>query len=411
MSWAARRTTTREEDSAYCLLGIFDVNMPLLYGEGSKAFLCLQEEIMRTSTDLSILLWQGDASATNGMLAATPLCFEDMKRSHLDMMRHRTAFNTSQGWDTNNAGVSVRLVAYPYLRSLDSESIICAQIHENFGKSVIGIFLQKLSPGEIPMATASYRRIAVHGKTWVELDARSLAGLGLSQQLFITRQALADYTTDGFRRCRVVIQPPGHTTHIARHRSLVRDYHTPKNLPILIARVGETDTKYRFNFKPVSAQHLFGHMVVTLQYRVEILVCFGCDRESRAICLLLPFCAQLYGHGVGAADLLNWSNALCSDPQSDGINVRHACEFFAVSSNDNLIGSSRELDARGIHLTLDGGVFSDLYCASLSIEPGKFLKYYFGSEGVRLDEGKLAEYEQQLNASRRDHFQIADCNA
>jgi hypothetical protein len=35
MSWAAGRETTRIEDLAYCLLGIFDVNMPLLYGEGS----------------------------------------------------------------------------------------------------------------------------------------------------------------------------------------------------------------------------------------------------------------------------------------------------------------------------------------------------------------------------------------
>ncbi|ORX96679.1 hypothetical protein BCR34DRAFT_628773 [Clohesyomyces aquaticus] len=37
MSWASRRTTTREEDMAYCLLGIFDVHMPLLYGEGERA--------------------------------------------------------------------------------------------------------------------------------------------------------------------------------------------------------------------------------------------------------------------------------------------------------------------------------------------------------------------------------------
>lgn len=59
MSWAASRSTTREEDEAYCLLGIFGVNMPLLYGEGVKAFQRLQEEIVRTSTsiDHSILVW------------------------------------------------------------------------------------------------------------------------------------------------------------------------------------------------------------------------------------------------------------------------------------------------------------------------------------------------------------------
>jgi hypothetical protein len=38
MSWAARRVYTRQEDIAYCLLGIFKVNMPLLHGEGGLAF-------------------------------------------------------------------------------------------------------------------------------------------------------------------------------------------------------------------------------------------------------------------------------------------------------------------------------------------------------------------------------------
>ncbi|RSL45093.1 hypothetical protein CEP51_016139 [Fusarium floridanum] len=58
MAWAAGRNTTRTEDMAYCLLGLFQVNMPLLYGEGRKAFLRLQEEILKQSTskDHSILL-------------------------------------------------------------------------------------------------------------------------------------------------------------------------------------------------------------------------------------------------------------------------------------------------------------------------------------------------------------------
>jgi hypothetical protein len=47
MQWASSRETTRIEDQAYCLMGIFDINMPLLYGEGQKAFIRLQEEIMR----------------------------------------------------------------------------------------------------------------------------------------------------------------------------------------------------------------------------------------------------------------------------------------------------------------------------------------------------------------------------
>jgi hypothetical protein len=51
MSWIGERQTTREEDAAYCLLGIFDVHMPLIYGEGGKkAFNRLRKEIREQCT-------------------------------------------------------------------------------------------------------------------------------------------------------------------------------------------------------------------------------------------------------------------------------------------------------------------------------------------------------------------------
>ncbi|KAK5315542.1 hypothetical protein LTR93_009797 [Exophiala xenobiotica] len=58
MFWAAHRKTTREEDIAYCLLGIFRVNMPLLYGEGTRAFRRLQLQILSESNDHSIFAWE-----------------------------------------------------------------------------------------------------------------------------------------------------------------------------------------------------------------------------------------------------------------------------------------------------------------------------------------------------------------
>lgn len=58
MSWAATREATRAEDIAYSLFGIFDVHMPLLYGEGKqKAFMRLQEEIMKFSNDHTLFAW------------------------------------------------------------------------------------------------------------------------------------------------------------------------------------------------------------------------------------------------------------------------------------------------------------------------------------------------------------------
>jgi hypothetical protein len=78
MSWAAARETTRVEDLAYCLLGIFDVNMSLIYGEGMKAFARLQTAIVQTTADLSIFAWADDRLGCpqyTGMLAESPRQF------------------------------------------------------------------------------------------------------------------------------------------------------------------------------------------------------------------------------------------------------------------------------------------------------------------------------------------------
>ncbi|PSN62458.1 HET-domain-containing protein [Corynespora cassiicola Philippines] len=45
MSWSAQRNTTKKEDKAYCLLGLFGVYMPLIYGEGDYAFIRLKKII------------------------------------------------------------------------------------------------------------------------------------------------------------------------------------------------------------------------------------------------------------------------------------------------------------------------------------------------------------------------------
>jgi hypothetical protein len=71
MSWASYRETTRTEDLAYCLLGIFRINMPLLYGEGEKAFLRLQEEIMKTSDDQTLFAWEYENSDPQRLLFQT----------------------------------------------------------------------------------------------------------------------------------------------------------------------------------------------------------------------------------------------------------------------------------------------------------------------------------------------------
>lgn len=71
MSWAAFRETTRSEDEAYSLMGLFSVNMPPLYGEGGRnAFRRLQIEIMQTSHDHTIFAWN-KRTTSGDMLASS----------------------------------------------------------------------------------------------------------------------------------------------------------------------------------------------------------------------------------------------------------------------------------------------------------------------------------------------------
>ena len=74
MSWISRRQTRRVEDMAYCLLGIFNVHMSLLYGEGRRAFLRLELKILKKSDDESIFAWTS-ASEHSGLLALWPDAF------------------------------------------------------------------------------------------------------------------------------------------------------------------------------------------------------------------------------------------------------------------------------------------------------------------------------------------------
>jgi hypothetical protein len=115
MSWASGRQTTKMEDIAYCLLGIFGMHMPLLYGEGMNAFLRLQEEIIKASDDQSIFAWRSRESPSNnvtcGLLAPSPGEFEDsgsIVPSRISLgIRHLTAARSPI--TINNKGLEVSL--------------------------------------------------------------------------------------------------------------------------------------------------------------------------------------------------------------------------------------------------------------------------------------------------------------
>jgi hypothetical protein len=104
MSWASKRETTRVEDMAYSLMGLFGVNMPPLYGEGQKAFIRLQLEILRVSDDESIFAWADDNDRySTGLLALSPAAFKNSG----DVVRHR--FYNRPPYSVTNQGLSIEM--------------------------------------------------------------------------------------------------------------------------------------------------------------------------------------------------------------------------------------------------------------------------------------------------------------
>ncbi|KAI6044299.1 heterokaryon incompatibility protein-domain-containing protein [Pisolithus marmoratus] len=125
LSWAADRRTTRVEDVAYSLLGLLDVNMPMLYGEGKKAFQRLQEEIIRRSNDHSIFAWDPDGKGirTTSVLADDPSYFRgchNIKKVEFDEfikeLKEEEEPNQArlQMFSVTNGGIQIWLPLTPY---------------------------------------------------------------------------------------------------------------------------------------------------------------------------------------------------------------------------------------------------------------------------------------------------------
>jgi hypothetical protein len=154
MSWASNRVTTREEDMAYCLFGLFDINMPMLYGEGGeRAFLRLQEEIIKTSDDQSLFSWSVEAGAPLiGLLAPRPSLFVGCG----DIVPLKS-WRASEPYSMTNSGLRItgllaRTLDFNQSHQTkfppDSDHILmikCCSLRKP--ERMIGIFVKEIFPG------------------------------------------------------------------------------------------------------------------------------------------------------------------------------------------------------------------------------------------------------------------------
>ena len=166
MSWASKRVTTRVEDIAYCLIGIFGINLPLLYGEGERAFTRLQEEIMRSSDDQSLFAWgltdqeykvlhasdekilcvsdykkrlEAQPSTLSGFLARSPTAFE--KSANVVPYRN---WDVSQPYSMTNQGLRLELPIIQHDGFKEYTAILACHFQDNY-LGPLGIYISPVA--------------------------------------------------------------------------------------------------------------------------------------------------------------------------------------------------------------------------------------------------------------------------
>lgn len=145
MSWAACRKTTCIEDGAYSLIGIFDVKMPMLYGEGLRAFTRLQEEIIKRSDDQSIFGWTRSVSQPQ-LLASSPSDFRDCS----DIARHPPLAGATP-YSMINMGLKIRLPLVAWSLGVYLAILSCGPSSDKY----TGIFLYRVERGYYAKTTVN----------------------------------------------------------------------------------------------------------------------------------------------------------------------------------------------------------------------------------------------------------------
>ncbi|KAK7455243.1 hypothetical protein VKT23_011115 [Stygiomarasmius scandens] len=146
MSWAALRETTRPEDQAYCLMGLFGVSMPPIYGEGGpKAFMRLQQEIIKASDDRSIFAWTARyEDGGRGLLAKSP---QEFLMSGEVGVSDSSALGKKSSFSFNNNGLHISL---PLLPISPAGDIFLVPLHCQSKRdgSYLFIWLKKIANSE-----------------------------------------------------------------------------------------------------------------------------------------------------------------------------------------------------------------------------------------------------------------------
>jgi Heterokaryon incompatibility protein (HET) len=143
MVWASKRKTTRIEDVAYCLIGIFNIPLSIAYGEGQMAFYRLQVEILQRSHDRGLFAWNGFPSSYNTMFAAGPEAFFPLEGSLLTV-EDNVAASADPTYMLTNYGLRIPLPIYD-VDVVKDEKLMIGILGNIKGNKTLAIVLKPIS--------------------------------------------------------------------------------------------------------------------------------------------------------------------------------------------------------------------------------------------------------------------------
>jgi len=117
MKWVAQRVTTRAEDKAYCMMGIFGVSISIAYGEGAeRAFFRLFAAVLEVGYSRDWFIWGGKPIPweihPSRMIPSSPECYlsrNDIEKNDLMSMNARDGELVT----LTNLGLQMRMLVVP----------------------------------------------------------------------------------------------------------------------------------------------------------------------------------------------------------------------------------------------------------------------------------------------------------
>jgi hypothetical protein len=234
-SWTAARQTTRTEDMAYCMLGIMRINMPMLYGEGERAFYRLQLEVIRQTNDHSIFAWESIQSERQitTLLAPSPTYFGNSVPSQASVL---TRPLESSSYEITNNGLRATM---PIVR-VDQFRLIALLDCKAENGNTIGIWLEAIADGR-------YQRLS--GARLVTMSADEVEDAELLSMYLVIKNEHEAQESDTFHELvisDVLSNRPLYITGVLISRryktTIVQEF-----TPILSAARNELQMRYLLN--------------------------------------------------------------------------------------------------------------------------------------------------------------------